>query len=169
MTDILQTVKLAMLATELDVAAQLLATKDPEAMSDEELAACLLYTRRKLDEVDEPAAHQADQQKASVTKKSVLETAIQTVADRGVPYGGVEDNFQRIANLWNAHLLNRFSRELGDDVATHLPTLDPSDVAMMMALMKIARLEANPGHADSWVDVAGYAACGGEIGAKISS
>lgn len=101
-----------------------------------------------------------------VTKQTVLETALQTVADRGVPYGGVEDNFNRIARLWNAHLLNRYSDDRGEFDA--LPTLDASDVAMMMALMKIARLQGNPGHADSWVDVAGYAACGGEIGAKLT-
>jgi len=100
------------------------------------------------------------------TKKSVLEAAIQTVADRGVPYGGVEDNFNRIARLWNAHLVNRYSDDRGEFDA--LPTLDASDVAMMMALMKIARLEADPSHADSWIDVAGYAACGGEIGAKLT-
>lgn len=95
-----------------------------------------------------------------VTKNSVLEAALQTVADRGVPYGGVEDNFQRIANLWNAHMQNRYGEEA--------PYLDPADVAMMMALMKIARLAHAPSHADSWVDVAGYAACGGEIGAKMA-
>ena len=33
---------------------------------------------------------------------------------------------------------------------------------MMMALMKIARLQNMPSHLDSWVDLAGYAACGGE-------
>lgn len=99
-----------------------------------------------------------------VTKKSVLEAAIQTVADRGVPYGGVEDNFNRIASLWQAHLENRYA---SPDFAA-FPVIDAADVAMMMALMKIARLEANPSHADSWIDVAGYAACGGEIGAKLT-
>jgi len=37
---------------------------------------------------------------------------------------------------------------------------------LMMALMKIARLRHNHGHADSWIDLAGYAACGGEIGTR---
>ena len=32
----------------------------------------------------------------------------------------------------------------------------------MMALLKIARVKYNPRHADSWVDIAGYAACGAE-------
>jgi hypothetical protein len=33
----------------------------------------------------------------------------------------------------------------------------------MMALMKIARLATNPAHEDSWVDLAGYAACGASV------
>ena len=40
------------------------------------------------------------------------------------------------------------------------------DVAVMMALLKIARISENPQHMDSWVDLAGYAACGGEIAWK---
>jgi len=84
-------------------------------------------------------------------KRELLEAAIKTVADRGVPYGGVEDNFARIARLWKMHLLNRFGSA---------PALNSADVAMMMVLMKIARLENQPNHPDSWTDVAGYAACG---------
>ena len=37
------------------------------------------------------------------------------------------------------------------------------DVAMMMALLKIARIQSGTGTDDSFVDLAGYAACGGEI------
>ena len=33
----------------------------------------------------------------------------------------------------------------------------------MMALLKIARASANPEHIDSWIDGAGYMACGGEL------
>lgn len=103
-----------------------------------------------------------------VTKKSVLEAAVQTVADRGVPYGGVEDNFNRIAALWTAHFKNRYYSPDDGITLSYFEAFDAADVAMMMALMKIARLEANPSHADSWIDVAGYAACGGEIGAKLT-
>jgi hypothetical protein len=46
-----------------------------------------------------------------------------------------------------------------------MPILKPADVAQMMALMKIARLENDPSHLDSWTDLAGYAACGAEISA----
>jgi hypothetical protein len=37
-----------------------------------------------------------------------------------------------------------------------------------MALVKIARLANSPDHMDSWIDIAGYAACGGEIAAKLT-
>ena len=89
-----------------------------------------------------------------MTKTKLLETALQTVADRGVPYGGVEDNFARIAVRWRTHLKNRF----GLDVP-----IDPISVAMMMIDMKQARLEGAPRHQDSIVDIAGYAACLGEL------
>jgi hypothetical protein len=91
------------------------------------------------------------------TKREVLEEAIKSVDERGKPYGGVEDNFQRIANLWNAHIINRYQQVV---------PLDPKDVAMMMVLVKIARLATAPSHPDSWVDIAGYAACGGSLGGE---
>jgi hypothetical protein len=36
----------------------------------------------------------------------------------------------------------------------------------MLALLKIARLKNSPNHRDSWVDIAGYAACGAECALK---
>lgn len=90
-----------------------------------------------------------------MTKAKLLDLAGAAVADRGLNYGKPEDNFQRIATLWNAHLENRGLRS---DWA-----LTPADVAQMMILLKIARLEHQPKHQDSVVDIAGYAACLGEI------
>ena len=63
-------------------------------------------------------------------------------------YGNPEQNFCIIANLWSDYL---------DDEITAL------DVAMMMCLLKIARIKNGGGTGDSFVDLAGYAACGGEI------
>lgn len=40
------------------------------------------------------------------------------------------------------------------------------DVAAMMVLFKVGRLATGAGTADTWVDIAGYAACGGEIATK---
>ena len=40
--------------------------------------------------------------------------------------------------------------------------INPEDVAMM-ALLKIARVQTGSGTADCFVDLAGYAACGGRL------
>jgi len=83
-----------------------------------------------------------------MTRKECLDRAAECVLkDRASQYGGMEDNFRVIANFWSIYLGRK---------------VYPADVAAMMALLKIARLRANPHHADSWVDLAGYAACGAE-------
>lgn len=74
--------------------------------------------------------------------------------DRNANYGNPEDNFQHIANLWNCYL--RVSRP-------ECPLLTPMDVAIMCMQVKVARLGNNPMHWDSIVDIAGYAACAGDI------
>lgn len=72
-------------------------------------------------------------------------------------YGAPEDNFKNIARLWTAFLENERDAR-GDDT-----TIYPHTVALMMNLMKIARLQSDPTHEDSWLDIPGYAACGSEI------
>ena len=42
-----------------------------------------------------------------------------------------------------------------------------ADVAVMMNLLKVARIKSNPTHPDNWVDACGYMACGGEIVSKV--
>lgn len=82
-------------------------------------------------------------------RSEILSTATQyTTSDRNSQYGEPEDSFGRIAEYWSVYL-NR--------------DLTPVDVSVMMALFKVARIEANPGKADSWIDLVGYGACGGEI------
>lgn len=73
--------------------------------------------------------------------------------DREDQYGAPADNLQRIANYWNDYLYDVMKR--GD-------LLGPRDVALMMALVKIAR-EANGHKRDSLVDLAGYAAIAAEV------
>ena len=41
--------------------------------------------------------------------------------------------------------------------------ITPTEVAAMMALLKIARVASGHSKADNWIDLAGYAACGGEL------
>ena len=95
-----------------------------------------------------------------VTRETILHQAAQMVSgDRQDDYGTPENNFQTIANLWNAYL--SASRSAAPS------RLTPVDVAAMMALLKIARVASGHGKTDNWIDLAGYAACGGEIeGAK---
>ena len=85
------------------------------------------------------------------TRTEILNTAKQyTTVDRASTHGGAEDSFRTIADMWTAYL--------GAPVSE-------ADVCAMMVLLKIARIKGNPEHTDSWVDVAGYAALGGEIAA----
>ena len=89
-----------------------------------------------------------------MNRKQLLAAAEKCVCgQREQDYGTPEDNFRTIANLWAAYLL---AKPEPIDIL-------PADVAAMMALMKIARLSTNLKHEDSWVDLAGYAACGAEI------
>jgi hypothetical protein len=84
-----------------------------------------------------------------MNRSEILDTAKQYVnVDRAAAHGNVERNFGTIATFWSAHL---------DHPVT------AADVAVMMTLMKLARIKANPAHLDSWVDGCGYLACGGEI------
>lgn len=70
-----------------------------------------------------------------------------------------EDNFKLIAELWMQYL-----RASGVIASEEKFYIRPQDVAAMLALLKIARIATgNVCKADNWVDLAGYAACGGEI------
>ena len=89
-----------------------------------------------------------------MNKSEILKTAENIVnGDREKQYGKAEDNFNTIANLWADYLS-----------AKDEPTdIEPKDVAAMLALLKIARIASGHAKEDNWVDLAGYAACGGEI------
>jgi hypothetical protein len=50
----------------------------------------------------------------------------------------------------------------GDDGPAEFE-ITPYDVAMMMLLVKVARLMHSPGHQDSHIDIAGYASISEEI------
>lgn len=69
--------------------------------------------------------------------------------DRQNDYGTPERNFETIANLWNAYL--------GEN------RVNAKDVAAMLVLLKVARIASGKKKNDNWIDIAGYAACGGEI------
>jgi len=82
-------------------------------------------------------------------KEDVLKIAETLITgQRADDYGSVYDNFSNIAEMWSILLKTPVSC---------------SDVALCMATVKMCRLIKTPGHEDSWVDLAGYAAIGGEL------
>lgn len=83
-------------------------------------------------------------------RKVLLKKAAAIVCgERDEQYGGPEDTFGQIAMLWSDWL--------------EVP-IGAEDVAVLMILMKTARVKTSRyKSSDSWVDIAGYAACGSEI------
>lgn len=92
---------------------------------------------------------------------TILQTASEIVTkDREQAYGSPEDNFAAIADLWSNYLFHK-GKNNGGNVK-----LDAHDVAVMMCLLKIARIASGQKKDDNYIDLAGYAACGGEIATK---
>ena len=111
----------------------------------------------KLETEDEPDEGEGEAKK--LTRAAVLEKARACVCgEREEDYGSPEDSFGCIAELWEAYL------RAACIAPNAVVTVTPTDVAMLMALLKIARVGTSfvGGTADSFVDLAGYAACGAE-------
>ena len=89
-------------------------------------------------------------------REEILKEALRCVTgEREQQYGSPEDSFTAIAELWTVYLEHGCVEDNGAVL------LHPEDVAAMMALLKIARICTGKYKGDSWVDLAGYAACGG--------
>lgn len=89
-------------------------------------------------------------------REAVLDEAKKTITKVKVDqYGLPENNFQKIADMWNAYL-NSYSG------ASESRELSAKDVANMMVLLKIARAQ-NGDKADTYVDMIGYAAIAYEL------
>ena len=87
-------------------------------------------------------------------RAEILDTAKQYVTkDREATHGEMEDNFQSIGMLWEQYFSYEWS-------------FSPTDVAVMMALLKIARLKSNKDNPDNYIDACGYMACAGELALK---
>ncbi len=96
-----------------------------------------------------------------MTRREILKQAdICVNGDRDESYGSPEDSFRAIAALWGDYL---FAKGMLTKV------LEAKDVAAMMALFKVARVATGNYKSDNWVDLAGYAACGGEIEAAAEA
>ena len=84
-----------------------------------------------------------------MNRSETLKAAEQCVCgDREEDYGNPENNFARIAALWSAYKGQTFTA---------------LDVAMMMVLLKVARIAGGRFKDDSFVDGAGYFSCAAEI------
>lgn len=91
-----------------------------------------------------------DKNKKSPRQEALAEAAKIIEGQRDLQYGGPEDNFSRIAKIWSVIFEKEISAE---------------DVAMAMVGVKVARYASKSGfQPDTWIDIAGYAGCGYEVG-----
>jgi hypothetical protein len=82
-------------------------------------------------------------------RSAILAKAAECVTGQRVDdYGNPENNFAVIAEFWSTYTKH---------------TITAHDVAVMMALLKIARISSGHGKTDNYIDLAGYAACAGEL------
>lgn len=86
-----------------------------------------------------------------MTRRELLQSALEATNARGDTYGKPEDNFATVASVWSAYLKHE---------------LTAMDVAMLMVLFKVVRHKTSAAHMDNLVDIAGYAACAAELGTE---
>lgn len=92
------------------------------------------------------------------TRAEILDAAKKIVTgEREKQYGSPEDNFAVIARFWEVYLSERC---VGGGAEV---TLNPDDVAMLMTLMKVARIMTGTFKEDSYIDACGYLSCAAEI------
>lgn len=78
----------------------------------------------------------------------ILRNAADLIQERGFAYGTPALNHLRISKLWSAYLER---------------AIEPHEVAICMALVKIARLQESFQHQDSYEDCAAYVGIAGQI------
>jgi Domain of unknown function (DUF6378) len=93
-------------------------------------------------------------------RADLLDEAKQLITgDRNNTYGPPTQDFARTAAVLNAlgfQVVHEREAELV------VEDIQPHHVAMILAAVKLSRLTWSPEKRDSWVDLAGYAACGHE-------
>jgi hypothetical protein len=99
----------------------------------------------------------AEPAKVIVKKEKVKETVLHEAeriiyGDREMTYGHPSKNLWTIARLWTAYV------DAASDNSLQGKEFTAKDVALMMILVKTARLANNDSHRDSVVDICGYAA-----------
>lgn len=87
------------------------------------------------------------------TRAEILDAAKKIVTgEREKQYGSPEDNFDVIARFWTTYAGHSFT---------------PVDVAVMMTLLKVARIKTGHYKTDSYIDACGYLACAAEIAEEL--
>lgn len=82
-------------------------------------------------------------------RAEVLESAKAAITGkREQDHGDMENSFETIAGFWSVYL--------GEEITG-------KDVAIMMTLLKIARIKTGHDERDSYIDSCGYMACAGEL------
>ena len=84
----------------------------------------------------------------STTTEKLFDNVIKIIHDRGVRYGHPITNHKRIAELWSAYL--------------GYP-IQPNEVAICMALVKISRQAEDPAYLDNYEDAIAYLSIGKSI------
>lgn len=126
------------------------------------------YERAALFGQKQTTVSTADRRQTSRRAPSnILQTAESLIYGvRNKTYRHPSENFENIANLWNAYFeaikvrpdvltINKFSDSIQD---RHFK-INRIDVAYLNILQKIARGATNQEHEDTVVDIAGYAGC----------
>mgnify|MGYP003111168426 FL=1 len=81
--------------------------------------------------------------------ESILEEAISLISkDRHNDHGPADKSFERIAKFWSLIFDTQ---------------VQPHQVAQCMIALKLSRINHTSVNDDNWIDIAGYAALGGEI------
>lgn len=110
---------------------------------------------RKLSEALAGAVEMRAEAARLISKADFLDEVKRIVAEREGQHGRPADTFKAIAASWSAYL----TAIVGVPVM-----LREEDVAMMMVELKVQRFAGGQGtHMDTLLDIAGYAACAGEL------
>lgn len=107
------------------------------------------YVQNKDDcRVWEPVVEKSAESDKSFDRGRVLLDALKVInGERQNSYGNPEDNFAIIAEMWSTYLAGRYNAEF---------YLKAQDVALMMTLLKVARVSTGTASKDSFIDAAGY-------------
>lgn len=94
------------------------------------------------------AIHAEYESEKLLRAKDILTNAADTILIRGTTHGHYELTMLRTSKLWSEYLER---------------SIDPVDVAICMALVKLARIKETRQHNDNWVDICAYLAIAGEL------